>query len=258
MIPARTNRPFLWWFSRDAERRIRRHFSSVRVAGLERLRGALADGPVLVVSNHTSWWDALVVLLLGVRAVGARTYAMMDASNLRRLPFFALVGAFGVDRASASDGARSVRYAAKLLRERGQLVWIFAQGRETPATLRPLGFHGGSAAIARLAPRARVLPIALRYEHGENPDPVVWISIGAPTTGPHEPAVVAELDRIDSALAGARNATDRSDPNNLPSSEPFRLLFERGEPSWMRVAQALLAAVARPFALGRDSSAPDA
>jgi 1-acyl-sn-glycerol-3-phosphate acyltransferase len=244
VIPARTNDLFSWWFARDAESRVRRQFQSLRVRGLDRLRRALDEGPVLVVSNHTSYWDALLVLLLGVRTVRARTFAMMDANNLRRLPFFALVGAFGVDRSSAVDGARSVRYAAKLLDRPRRLVWIFAQGRETPVTARPLGFHGGSAAIARIARNARVLPLAIRYEHGELPRATIWVSIGE-TSGEHEPAVVAELERIERALAG--------------DDAEFATVFSGSEGSWMRVAQAMLVFMTRPFALPRrDAPARDA
>ena len=235
MIPARLHRPFTWWFARDASARLRGKFGAMRVRGLARIEAALERGPVLVVSNHTSWWDALVVLDVGVRALGARTFAMMDASNLRRLPFFALVGAFSVDRASPRDGARAVRYAAKLLEQPRTLVWIFAQGREAPVTARPLGFHGGSAAIARIAERATVFPIGLRYEHGEDPDATIWISIGEPTRGDHEAAVIAELNLIERALAG--------------DASEFATRFTRGPSSWMRVAQAALAFVTRPFAL---------
>jgi 1-acyl-sn-glycerol-3-phosphate acyltransferase len=243
MIPARTSRPFLWWFGRVAERRIHRQFSALRVRGLERARRALEVAPVLVVSNHTSYWDALLVIQLAVRVLGARTFAMMDAKNLRRLPFFALVGAFGVDRTSALDGARSIRYAAKLLRSPGVIVWIFAQGAERPVSARPLGFHGGTTAVARLAAGAHVLPVALRYEYGEEPGATAWISIGEPTRADHEAAVTSELDVIERALAG--------------EDAEFATLFTQREGLGMRAAQAMLALVTRPFALPHDSTARD-
>jgi 1-acyl-sn-glycerol-3-phosphate acyltransferase len=242
VIPARRSRAFTWWFARDAESRVRSRFSALRVSGLDRVRRALDEGPVLVVSNHTSYWDALLVLTLGVRVLRAETFAMMDAANLRRLPFFALVGAFGVDRTSVIDGARSVRYAAKLLEGRGRLVWIFAQGREAPVTTRPLGFHGGSAAIARIAPRARVVPIALRYEHGELPDAAVWVSAGDAVDADHERAVLAQLDAIERALAGA--------------DAEFETIFSRGQGAWMRALETMLAAMTRPIALPRGQQAP--
>ena len=85
---------------------------------------------MLVVSNHTAWWDPLVAILLSHRILNTDGFALMDAKNLRRLPCFGRVGAFGVDLDDQRDGARAIRYAAKLLiakeLSRRRLVWIFA------------------------------------------------------------------------------------------------------------------------------------
>lgn len=215
MIPAAKSPAFNRWFSRHAEQRIRAHFSAVRLAGRHHLADALATGPVLVVSNHCSWWDPLWLLALSNRIVVADAYAMMDAKNLERLPFFAKVGAFGVDRARPDDGARSVRYAARLLDAPGKVLFVFPQGEERASTLRPLGFLGGSAAIARVARRAAVVPMAVRYEHGGEPRPVLYASLGVPLArhedveagrGAQEAAVTAELERIDTLLVRGEGA----------------------------------------------------
>lgn len=244
MIPARKSRVFTWWFAGDAERRLRRAFGSLRVRGLEAVRAQVRDGPVLVVSNHTSWWDPLLVLVLTTRVLGVDAFAMMDAKNLRRLPFFGLVGAFGVDLGVPEDGARAIRYAAKLLDRPGRVVWIFAQGRERPVTARPLGFRGGTAEIARVARRAAVVPVALRYEHGARPAPDVYVSFGAPMERAtsrdaevarlaQEAAVTAELDALDGAL----------DVGDVAAWAP---VFE-ARPSWlMGLLQAALAWLTRP------------
>jgi len=211
VIPAAKSRAFSAWFAWDCERRIRRTFGRVYVQGLEVLARELSRRPVLVVSNHTSWWDPLVVLMLTARVLDADAFALMDAANLRQLPFFRKVGAFGVDRDDPRDGARAVRHAAWLLDRPGRLVWIFPQGRERPVTARPLGFLPGSAAVARLAPGASVVPIALRYELAGEPKPQLFVSCGAPLieggsrvslAAAQERAVGRELDRIDAALAG--------------------------------------------------------
>ena len=133
MIPARKHRLFRWWFSGHARSRLRAAFSAVRAEGMDHLRAALAAGPALIVSNHTSWWDPMVVLYLTERVLRCDGHAMMDAANLRRLPFFAMVGAFGVDLADPADGASAMRYAARLLSAPGRMVWVFPQGRERPA-----------------------------------------------------------------------------------------------------------------------------
>jgi 1-acyl-sn-glycerol-3-phosphate acyltransferase len=208
MIPSRKVGCFQRWFARDAEKRIHGAMHEVRVRGLDHVRHALARGPVLVVTNHTAWWDALVALVVSTRILKADAFAMMDAKNLVRLPFFGLVGAFGVDLEDPRDGARAVRYARTLLAGTNRLVWIFAQGREVPITVRPLGFRRGSAEIARIA-RARVVPGAIRYEMGSAAEPTLWLSFGDPVEplhdlgvahARHEEAVVNELDAIERAV----------------------------------------------------------
>lgn len=208
MIPAAKSRFFTAWLAYDAGQRIRRGFTAMHVHGLDRLRGALGEGPVLVVSNHTSWWDPLVLQYVCSRVLRADAHAMMDAKNLARLPFFRKVGAFGVDLDDPRDGIRAVRYAAKLLDRPGRLVWVFPQGREVPLS-RPLAFRPGAAMIARLAKTACVMPAALRYEMAAEPLPHLWLSIGEPLAAAHDveehvalerAGVSAELARIDAAL----------------------------------------------------------
>lgn len=244
MIPAKKSALFSRWFAWHAERRLHASFATIRVRGLAALRDALAAGPVLVVSNHTSWWDPLVLLKLCLRDLRADAYAMMDADNLRRLPFFARVGAFGVDLGDRADGARSIRYAARLLDAPGRLVWLFPQGREVPVTARRLSFRRGSGEIARVARRARVVPVGLRYEHGARPEPDLWIAVGsggdagavlrdaAGETARHEELVATELARIDEALVGG-------------VADGFERLHEKRPGRLFAFAQAVLAWLAR-------------
>ena len=208
MIPARKSAWFRRWFAGHVAGRMRGRFETVRVAGLDRLRVALAQGPVLVVSNHVSWWDPMLVLVLTERIMPCDSFALMDAKNLTRLPFLGLIGGFGVDLTSAADGASVMRYAAKLLNAPGRLVWMFPQGRERPHTERPLGFRKGSAEIARVA-KAVTVPLALRYEFMHTERPHLIVDVGeafAPERDVekgrdlHEQRVTEALARIDGAL----------------------------------------------------------
>jgi len=211
LIPARKHRLFNAWFASHARGRIRATFGRTRVFGLARAREIVREAPVLVVSNHTSWWDPLVILHASQHLFDADGHALMDAKNLRKLPFFALVGAFGVDLDKPADGAAAIKYAARLLDRPGRLVWVFPQGRERPITERPLGFRPGAAEIARVARRARALPVALRYEFSGEERPELYISIGEPMAperdtekarAMHEQAVEVELDRIERVVRG--------------------------------------------------------
>jgi 1-acyl-sn-glycerol-3-phosphate acyltransferase len=208
VIPAQKSPLFEAWFGGHVEARLRKSFSSLRLAGGEHVVRAAAAGPVLLFGNHTSWWDPLVCYHLS-RHFGLDGHAMMDAKNLARLPFFARIGAFGVDLADPADGARSLRYAARLLDAPRRMVLVFPQGTERPATARPLGFRPGSAELSRICPRAAAVPFALRYEHAAEELPRLYVRFGAPVSPERdtarlrlrqEAAVASLLDATDAAL----------------------------------------------------------
>ncbi|MEO0813695.1 MAG: 1-acyl-sn-glycerol-3-phosphate acyltransferase, partial [Myxococcota bacterium] len=108
MIPARKSKLFLRWFAGVARSRIEKTFDAAYVCGIGHLRAHL-DRPVIVVSNHTAYWDPLVAMWLTNHVTHIDSYALMDAKNLRRLPFFALTGAFGVDLDDPRDGGLAIR-----------------------------------------------------------------------------------------------------------------------------------------------------
>lgn len=243
VIPARKSALFNAWFAGHARARIHRGFARVLVRGLEAATRASEGAPLLVVSNHTSWWDPLVVLHLSQHALERDGYALMDAKNLRKLPFFALVGAFGMDLERPEDGAAGIKYATRLLADPRRLMWVFPQGRERPVTERPLAFRRGAAAIARVAKRAVTLPAALRYEHAGEERPDLYVSFGDPVAADRdvergamaqEEAVECELDRIERAVRSA------------PEAEGF-VCVHRARPPWIgAMAERLLTVLTRP------------
>lgn len=209
MIAAAKSRWFNAWFARHARARIRRTFGRVLVAGLDEARGTVARAPVLLVANHTTWWDALVALYVSELLLSSDGYAMMDAANLRRAPFFRRVGAFGVDLDDPADGARAIRHAARLLGADRRTLWVFPEGRER-SPFGGLDLRPGAAQIARVARRAVVLPVGLRYVFAATEHPDMWISIGRPLAGERDVAkgvsaqrlgIERELARIEAAVA---------------------------------------------------------
>ena len=188
MIPAQSSPCFEAWFLRHATGRLRSTFGALRLRGGEQVRRAAAAGPLLLLGNHTSWWDSLVALFLFRGHFDLRVSTMMNGKNLTKVPFFSRIGAFGVDLDDAADGARGLRYAARALRGPGDTVLMFPQGQERPVTVRPLNFRPGAAALGRLVPRATMLPFGLRYEMVDR------------LRGEQEAAVTKALDEIDAAL----------------------------------------------------------
>ena len=213
--------------------RVRQYFAGVRIIGLAPVLRTISQAPVLFIATHSAFWDALVIAWLSHDILKIDAYAWMDANNLNRLPFFRWLGAFGVQR-NRADVVAAMHYATDLLHMPKCALWIFPQGMERPLSVRPLGFLGGSAALARHQPRAQVIPVVMRYEHAQAPKPWLHVAFGEPlslkhTKQTHEHAVLSVLAWQDADIcAKSPVAADYQQvwsTRELPGHEPLATRF---------------------------------
>jgi 1-acyl-sn-glycerol-3-phosphate acyltransferase len=185
---------------RYARGRLSRAMDGVFVGGLEVARAHLARAPVVLAANHVAWWDALLLLPLD-DALGGGGRALMDAENLARLPFFGPIGALPLDRGSPARSRAGLRSAAAHLHSPGSSVWIFPQGAQRPAWIRPLALQRGVLLLSRLAD-APIIPVSIQYGFREHARPTAVVDFSPPLP-PGAPLSVLEaalcegLDRID-------------------------------------------------------------
>ncbi|MEM9692330.1 MAG: lysophospholipid acyltransferase family protein [Myxococcota bacterium] len=169
------------WFLRLARRYVRgrlsRQFDGLHAARLDEAREILARGPAIIAMNHVGWWDTFVAVAFD-EALEAESYCLMDAANLRRLPFFGWIGAVGLDRENPRQGIRDLKESAKLADRAGRAVWIFPQGRHVPAHLRPMRLQRGVGILAKAAPGVPVIPLSLSYLFREAPEPSIVAVFG--------------------------------------------------------------------------------
>lgn len=231
MIPSRPSPWLKFLFGFVVQRRMQKTFAELRVFGLEQLREHCARGPVLFVSNHTAWWDPMFLILLSARVLHLRGYAMMDAKNLRKLPFLGRLGGFGVDLDDAADRSAALSYSQTLLRGPGDAVWIFPQGQERPDHERDLHFQPGAAVLSQRQPDAQVIPVGFRYAFGKREKPSMLVSIGAPL----EPSAEVETDRL-AQVQAVRNELQRIDAflSHLDMQDKAGFVpLLRQQPSWL-------------------------
>jgi len=208
-----------------ARRRFAHDLDGLFVAGLDEARALIAEQPVILAATHVSWWDPMALLVLD-QALGADGRALMDAENLRRLPFFGAVGAIPVHR-NGDRGAlrRDLNAAVACLDRPTRVLWIFPQGRQRPATTRPLGLEPGVRLVARLA-GVPVVPVALRYGWREADRPTALAHFG-PALDPTDKRL---LDHLDAALTQGLDAGSAhlDAPGHfgdmVPEGSPFRPL----------------------------------
>ncbi len=157
----------------------RNRFHTLAARGLEHLRDLPADRPALLFCNHTNWWDGLIVFLLTRQMRHKAVFCMMEEKQLKHYRFFTWLGAFSVDLSSALRSAVALRYAQRLLLRNETAIWIFPQGRlcrpNEPVEIKP-----GTDYLARNAPHAMLVPVAMRYDFFREDRPNVLIEIGRP------------------------------------------------------------------------------
>jgi 1-acyl-sn-glycerol-3-phosphate acyltransferase len=115
------------------------------------------SGPALIVANHISWLDILVLH-------AARHCRFVSKSDVKHWPLIGALatgsGTLFIERASRRDAMRVVHHMADALRA-GEVVAVFPEGT-TSDGIHLLPFHANliQAAISAQAP---VVPVALRF-----------------------------------------------------------------------------------------------
>lgn len=172
----------LSWFTWYSRRYLRRHFHSLRIS-----RSGFvpkAEGfPLVIFSNHPSWFDPLVGLVLKEHCFQQRNLsAPMDAAALGRYGFFRRLGFFPVEQKSARGAAQFLRAAGEIMRLPHSLLAVTPQSRFADVRERPVRFAGGLGLLATRVERAVFVPLALEYVFWEERLPEILVRFGTPTT----------------------------------------------------------------------------
>ncbi len=175
------------------------------------------DGhPLIVFSNHPSWWDPVVYMIIGPKLFPRRHgFGPMDAAELGRWNFFRRLGVFGLER--GTRGAAKFLHVAKTgLAQPSASLWITAEGAFTDTRQRPLHLQPGIAHLARDVPGVILLPLALDYVFWNESRPEILLRFGEPLAG--APASIADwTTRLTDGLTHAMNALALDSASRNPS-----------------------------------------
>lgn len=170
----------LRWFVWYSRRYIRRHFHSLRVSrsGLPPQTRGL---PLVIYSNHSSWWDALVCLVLKDEFFRSRTaFAPIDSAMLERYKMFRSLGFFGVEQNTRRGAVQFLRTSESILESRQSLLAITPQGRFTDARERPVRFQAGLGHLPARVQHALFVPFAAEFVFWEERLPEILVRFGEP------------------------------------------------------------------------------
>lgn len=142
---------------------VRRSFHSVQVLG--ELPSFPEDRSVLLLPNHSTWWDGFIIYLTNDLAWQKKPFVMMEEKQLNRFPFFNRLGAYSVRPGDREDVEKTLSYSAHLLENPRHLLFLFPQGKLLPWHQRPLTFKSGFSHILSASPvRPEVFFCGIRAE----------------------------------------------------------------------------------------------
>jgi 1-acyl-sn-glycerol-3-phosphate acyltransferase len=171
---------FIGAFSRYLRWYFRRNFHAVRLSrtGLPRLP---AGRPAIVYTNHPSWWDPALFVLLSTRLLPGRPgFGPMEADALAQYGLLRRLGVFGVESASRRGAARFLNVSISVLADPSAILWVTAEGAFTDARSRPVRLRPGVAHLARRLEGAVLVPLAIEYTFRNERRPEALVRFGDP------------------------------------------------------------------------------
>ncbi|WP_338540859.1 lysophospholipid acyltransferase family protein [Paenibacillus tundrae] len=135
--------------------------------------------PVIYFMNHSSWWDGLLLYHATQQTSVGDHYVMMEEQQLQRFTFFRKLGAYSINRESASAIRESMQYTSELLNA-GKRVWIFPQGEILHQDIRPIQFRPGIGLLLRRSPEAIAVPVTLCHGMVQHDLPEISMRAGLP------------------------------------------------------------------------------
>ena len=178
------NRPFWTWLAdRILFRMLSHRFYALRIKNLELFEQKRDKRyPCIIYAPHNNWWDGIVGYNLMRRAFHVRPRMMIE--ELNRFPLFALIGAFPVNKASAQEAIKSLKYISEDLKEPDLAFWIFPQGIVRPPNYRPIEFQTGMVYVAQNVAKkyggVNLVPLAVNYTFLREDRPECLAEVGEP------------------------------------------------------------------------------
>lgn len=212
LIPARHDprfaRVFAWYNRRLVGKRFHRVLACADTLELAREMNQ-HEGPLLIVLNHSSWWDPLIVFALADAILPSRVgIAPMDRAQLERFAFFRRLGMFGIDPDEPASLEAMRSYALGFLAEHPRATLaITPQGRFVDPRVSIRNRPGIASIAAGAGPDVRVLSIAFEYAFWEDKRAEVLVrfaSVRTPTestTASWHRAIEGEMQRNSDELA---------------------------------------------------------
>ena len=142
---------------------------------------AVSPGPLVVYSNHPSFWDPLTTVL-AVQSLWPdhKLFGPIEGEALRKHWYFEGLGFFGIQTSSVAGYRRFIQTSQAILSEVNQACLLLTpEGTFADPAARPLQLKRGLAQLlATFAEPPSVYPLAVDYRLGAAAKPTAWLTLG--------------------------------------------------------------------------------
>jgi hypothetical protein len=128
------------------------------------------DKAVLLIANHFSRWDALVLYRVNQLLLNKKFHVMILEETVEREVFLKYGGAFSINKTS-KNMVQSLDFAVQLLNDPENLVLIFPQGKLYSNFVTDIVFEKGIFKIIKQATNFQLLFAAIFIENFQHKKP---------------------------------------------------------------------------------------
>lgn len=131
---------------------------------------------VLIIGNHSTWWDGFWALYLNNKKLHKNFYVLMLEKELARRKFFTRVGAFSINP-EARKVKEPLLFTRKLLEASNNMVLFFPEGKFSPATQNYKLFNRGVSFLYHETVKFNTLFIAYVTDYFQYRKPILNIYV---------------------------------------------------------------------------------
>jgi 1-acyl-sn-glycerol-3-phosphate acyltransferase len=154
-----------------AKWKIFRHFSSVRIIGEFHEKNL----PILLLSNHVSWWDGIWPMYLNIKSFNRKYHFMMLEEEIKKGKVPNNVGGYSVKKGSRSI-IESINYTAEILADKKNMVLLFPQGRIESSYISSIQFERGfDKILKKIGTQVQIFFLVNLVDYFSNMKPVVYM-----------------------------------------------------------------------------------
>jgi hypothetical protein len=146
MVYPKKNKLIQWFMHRYAKRLVGKTFHELIFNDIEIDK----NKSVLLLANHFSFWDALILHCINDKLFKKTFYVMVNEETTYKLNFLRYGGAFSINKNSRKM-IESLDYAASLLNNPGNLVLLFPQGKLFSNFVEDVHFEKGILKVIKQA-----------------------------------------------------------------------------------------------------------